>query len=218
MKIGEVLGVGRRIGARRRSRRHGAAAAPAAQPAAGCRAAALAAGRRRAADDADAPRRPPSAWPKEHDVDLGAVQGSGAGGRVTKQDVQARDRRQPQAPAPRSRRAPVAPPAPAPSPAAGRADAAPAGDRGEDARAHDQAPRDDRAAARRGAAHRGDAHDLQRGRHDGRHGAARAPQGSVQEAARRRPRHRVVLRQGERRRAHARSRSSTPRSRATRSC
>jgi pyruvate/2-oxoglutarate dehydrogenase complex dihydrolipoamide acyltransferase (E2) component len=64
------------------------------------------------------------------------------------------------------------------------------------ARAHVQAPRDDRPPPRRGTTHRRHAHHLQRGGHDRRDGAARAPQGGVSEAARRRARHRLLLRQG----------------------
>ena len=101
-------------------------------------------------------------------------------------DVEQRGRPQPTRRAPARRRS--LQPRRAAAPAIGRGRAA----------AHVEAARDDRAPAGRGAAHRRDADDVQRGRHDGRHGPARAPQGGVQEAARRRPRHRVVLRQGER--------------------
>ena len=70
-----------------------------------------------------------------------------------------------------------------------------------DARAHDEAARDHRAPAGRSAADRGHADHLQRGRHERRDAAARAPQGSVHQEIRRRRRHRVVLREGGDRRA-----------------
>jgi 2-oxoglutarate dehydrogenase E2 component (dihydrolipoamide succinyltransferase) len=59
---------------------------------------------------------------KEHDVKLGSVQGSGAAGRVMKQDVQ-NAIAPPAAPAPRSAQTPAAPPVPAaPRPAGDRAE------------------------------------------------------------------------------------------------
>ena len=157
---------------------------------------------------------------REQNVDAGDVKPSGP--RVTKADVErvrrsrrhagrgtgARSRRRHLD----ARRKPPAPSRPVAEPVV------PAGARAEDARAHVEAPRDDRAAPRRSAADRGDAHDLQRSRHVGGDGAARAPEGGVQDEARRRPRHRVVLRQGRGRRAARSSRASTPRSRATRWC
>ena len=58
------------------------------------------------------------------------------------------------------------------------------------------------------------ADDLQRGRHDGDHGAAREVQGQLREGARREARLHVVLRQGVRRRRASCSRASTPKSSA----
>ena len=64
-----------------------------------------------------------------------------------------------------------------------------------------QAAADHRAEPRRGAAHGRHADHVQRGRHERGDGPARAAQAGVQGALRRRPRHRLVLRQGQRRRA-----------------
>ena len=77
------------------------------------------------AQAADATRATPTAkrMAKDHDVNLGAVQGSGAAGRVMKQDVQNAIAK----PAPAAAKAP----APSPAPAAPPALRAPSGDRGE---------------------------------------------------------------------------------------
>ena len=74
-------------------------------------------------------------------------------------------------------------------------------------------------AAGRGAEHRRDADDVQRGRHDGGDGAARAPQAGVQGAVRRRPRASTsfFVKAVDRRAARVPA-ASTPRSRATRWC
>ena len=77
---------------------------------------------------------------KDHDVNLGAVQGSGTAGRVMKQDVQAAMA----APPPRQPRRRPRPPAPAPAapaPPQPAAAAEPADPPRREARAHDQAPR-----------------------------------------------------------------------------
>ena len=112
------------------------------------------------------------------------------GPRVTRADVEK------SAPAPKLR----ALQAPSPSEASVRQPPAPrSANRGT--HPHVQAARDHREAARRSAADRGHAHDVQRSGHVRRDDAARAPEGSVQGAARRAARHRVVLREGRRRRA-----------------
>ena len=156
---------------------------------------------------ADAPKATPTAkrMAKDHDVDLGSVQGSGTGGRVMKQDVQG------------------ALGAPRRGAGAGRAEAGgssrcsrqsrrgarapsgrrPAGERTEQRVRMTKRRADDRPPSRRGAAHGGDADDVQRDRHDGADVASRAAQGGVQEAAWRRPGHRLVLRQGQHRGAQA---------------
>ena len=148
------------------------------------------------------------------------VRGSGDAGRVMRRDVEQAARG-----AATSDAAASATPADAGRDAKARARAARcrssaprAGRAHRRARPHVEAARDDRPAAGRGAEHRRDAHDLQRGRHDGGDGAARAAQAGVQGAPRRRPRHR--RRSSSRRRSArcARSRASTRRSRATRWC
>ena len=62
--------------------------------------------------------------------------------------------------------------------------------------AHDQAAPDDRASPEGSAGERCHADDLQRGRHDQRHGAAQPVQGIVREEARREARLHVLLREG----------------------
>ncbi len=84
VKIGELLAVLDESGA--------AAAAPAGGNGAGAQSAPAAApAQPAAAPSADEPRSTPTArsMARAHDVNLGSVQGSGAGGRVMKQDVQA---------------------------------------------------------------------------------------------------------------------------------
>ncbi len=132
---------------------------------------------------------------------LSAVSGSGEAGRITKRDVVERL-------APPAAAVPAAPAAtsPARAPAPSKPAVAPAAAAGRRPRAEErvrmsQAPADDRAQSRRGAAHGRDADDVQRGRHDRGHGAPRTAQAGVQGAPRRRPGHRVVLRQGQCRRA-----------------
>ena len=71
-----------------------------------------------------------------------------------------------------------------------------AGPAARDPPADERHPPEDRPAPGRGAAHRRDPDDLQRGRHDAGHGAARPVQGHVQDEARRGPRLHVVLHQG----------------------
>jgi 2-oxoglutarate dehydrogenase E2 component (dihydrolipoamide succinyltransferase) len=108
-----------------------APAAPAAAPAAPA-APAAAAARPQAQIAGEEPRATPTAkrMAREHDVNLGAVQGSGSSGRVMKQDVQNAIGGAGKAPAPAAAPAPTAArpatPAPAPRPAA-----RPAGDRSE---------------------------------------------------------------------------------------
>ena len=116
--------------------------------------------------------------------------GSGDGGRVTKEDVQKfvgrSGRRARSLPPPvatwhhphptRPTRCNPLNPFNLPTPKQ------PAGRTQRRARADEQATRHHRQASRRGAAHGGDAHDLQRDRHDGRAGAARAAEGSLPEA------------------------------------
>ena len=195
---------GRRgAGRRRRERRQAPAAPPQPrqprsrrQPAAPTDVAA-------AADDAK-PRRP-HAHGQGSRREPRAVQGSGTAGRVMKQDVQGALRRPGRSRAGTGRR-PAAPPARRRRREAGRATSGPSrrpvpASRSEKRVRMTKRRADDRPAAGRGAAHGRDADDVQRDRHDRAHGAARAAQGGVQEAARRRPRHRVVLRQGEHRRA-----------------
>ena len=132
----------------------------------------------------------------QHDVDLTLVKGSGDAGRVMRRDVE-------QAAATTGGNGKGTPAARPPRPARRHrcVSAAPERRSHRGARAHVEAPRDDREAARRGAEHGGDAHHLQRGGHVRGDGAPRTPQADVQGAARRRPRHRVVLRQGLGRRA-----------------
>ena len=213
MKVGEVLGV--LDEARARLRPHagaGAAPAPAAAPKRERRRAAG-----RAARDADRAE----GGARQNEVDL--VERARQRRRRARDAARRRSSAAEPTPALRPRAGSGAAPA-APQPqgeagAARRRRSPPARRRSHRrARAHVEAPRDDRQAPRRGAEHRGDADDLQRGRHDRGDGAARAPQAGVQGAARRRPRHRVVLRQGGDRRAARASRASTPRSRATRWC
>jgi 2-oxoglutarate dehydrogenase E2 component (dihydrolipoamide succinyltransferase) len=121
VKIGELLAVVDESGA--------AAAAPA--PAAESKPAAKAAAPAPNGAAADDPRATPTARrvAKDHDVDLGNVQGSGSAGRVMKQDVQAAIA---PAPAPAaSKPAPAPAPVPAAEPAAPKPAAVPAGSRGE---------------------------------------------------------------------------------------
>ncbi len=114
-----------------------------------------------------------------------------SGPRVTKADVDRAGKGQPAA------KAPEAEAGRRPRRSAPRARAAASCEkrrrRARNARAHVEAPRDDRATPGRSAADGRAAHDLQRSGHVGGDGAARAPQGDVQDAARHRARHRVVL-------------------------
>jgi 2-oxoglutarate dehydrogenase E2 component (dihydrolipoamide succinyltransferase) len=123
VKIGEVLGVLDESGAAA-----SAPAATAATPAAsGPQAAPAAAAPQPPAAAADGPRATPTArrMAQQHDVNIGAVQGSGSAGRVMKQDVQAAMGKT-AAPAP-------TPAATAPAPAAKPAPVRrPAGDRSEE--------------------------------------------------------------------------------------
>src|SRR5687767_457901 len=116
VKIGELLAVVDESGAA------ASAPAPAAEPKPAAKPAAAAAKGSANGSPADDPRATPTARrvAKDHDVNLGNVQGSGSAGRVMKQDVQAAI-------------APVAAKAanPAPAPVAARPAAVPAGSRGE---------------------------------------------------------------------------------------
>jgi 2-oxoglutarate dehydrogenase E2 component (dihydrolipoamide succinyltransferase) len=125
VKIGELLAVVDESGA----------AAPAAAPAADAKPATKAAPASNGSAPADDARATPTARrvAKDHDVNLGAVQGTGSAGRVMKQDVQA-------AIAPTAAAKAAAKPAPAPppqtakpveAPAVSKPAAAPAGNRGE---------------------------------------------------------------------------------------
>jgi 2-oxoglutarate dehydrogenase E2 component (dihydrolipoamide succinyltransferase) len=123
VKIGELLAVVDESGATA-----AAAPAPAATPAAKPAAAASNGSANGPDDDA---RATPTARrvAKDHDVNLGSVQGSGSAGRVMKQDVQAAI-----APAKPAAATPAPPAAPAPvaaKPAAPKPAAVPAGSRGE---------------------------------------------------------------------------------------
>ena len=178
VKIGDVLGTiaegaattpGRSSAARGRRTGPLTAAAPAAQP--------------KSTNGRGVPATPSARKAaREQNVELSSVPAEGP--RVTKADVDKRvrgreDRRE--AGSGQSRRARAEqgrgasaeavdrPPIAAPSArvAHGRSDAQP-----EETRAHVEAPRDDRQAARRGAADRRDAHDVQRSRHERRDGAA----------------------------------------------
>ena len=207
VKVGEVLGVIDDAAARERRQRTPALRARRASAAE----AGSSARKQRPQPKAAAARRRVDAdgaqGGEEKAVDLARVRGSGDAGRVMRRDVAGGGRRREGAARVRQRqrrrargrhrakpgRAPRRPVAEVPAVQPGRAH--------RRAHPHVEAARDDRAPARRGAEHRGDAHDLQRGRHDGGDGAARAPQAVVQGTPRRRPRHRVVLRQGVDRRA-----------------
>ena len=172
--VGALLGpinegaAGRRGKARRRS-----AAKPLRPPAA----APLPAAAPKAAPS-DAPLAPSvRKLSAESGVDAATVPGSGKDGRVTKGDMLAAIEKAASAPTagqPAGRRRPVR----APSPADDR--------RARRTREDDAAAPDHRAAPEGSAEHRRHAHDLQRGRHGPRHGAARAVQGRVREEARRR--------------------------------
>jgi 2-oxoglutarate dehydrogenase E2 component (dihydrolipoamide succinyltransferase) len=115
-----------------------AAAKPAAQPAAAAQAPAAPPAEPQAQPDGAAPVAPPAEEPaeptgplsplvrrmaREYSIDLNKVKGTGAGGRITKQDLEGHMARQQQAPAPESAPAPAAAPPPAP---ASSAQAAPA--------------------------------------------------------------------------------------------
>jgi 2-oxoglutarate dehydrogenase E2 component (dihydrolipoamide succinyltransferase) len=119
VKIGELLAVVDESGT--------ATAAPPA-PAADSKSAAKAAAPATNGAAADDPRATPTARrvAKDHDVNLGNVQGSGSAGRVMKQDVQAAITPASSKPAPAPAPAPVAAKPAAPKPAA-----VPAGNRGE---------------------------------------------------------------------------------------
>ena len=130
VKIGELLAVVDESGAAA-SAPSAAAAKPSAAPTAAPQAAAA---------STEAPRATPTARKiaQEHDVNIGAVQGSGSAGRVMKQDVQAAlDKSAPAAPAPAAARSaspqPATPAAKAPAPATAATPAPrrPAGDRSE---------------------------------------------------------------------------------------
>jgi pyruvate dehydrogenase E2 component (dihydrolipoamide acetyltransferase) len=117
-----------------------AAAKPAAQPAAAAQAPAAPpaeppapAAEPQAQADGAAPVAPPAEEPaeptgplsplvrrmaREYSIDLNKVKGTGAGGRITKQDLEGHMARQKQAPAPESAPAPAAAPPPAPAPPA----------------------------------------------------------------------------------------------------
>jgi len=120
VKVGELLAVvdesGAGAGAAKAATGNGAAAATPA-PAAAPPAAAPA-----AAPQAEELRATPTAkrMAKEHDVNIGAVQGSGAAGRVMKQDVQNAIAPAPKPAAPAAAKAPAAPPRPQPRPAGDR--------------------------------------------------------------------------------------------------
>jgi 2-oxoglutarate dehydrogenase E2 component (dihydrolipoamide succinyltransferase) len=128
VKIGELLAVIDESGAAA----NGHAPKPAVKAAATVTAPAAA-----VATAADAPKATPTAKriAKDHDVDLGSVQGSGAGGRVMKQDVQGALGAPAAAPAPAAAAAKPAAPAPAATkpaaPAAPPRPAARPGDRTE---------------------------------------------------------------------------------------
>ena len=120
VKVGELLAVvdesGAGAGAAKAATGNGAAAATPA-PAAAPPAAAPA-----AAPQAEELRATPTAkrMAKEHDVNIGAVQGSGTAGRVMKQDVQNAIAPAPKPAAPAAAKAPAAPPRPQPRPAGDR--------------------------------------------------------------------------------------------------
>jgi 2-oxoglutarate dehydrogenase E2 component (dihydrolipoamide succinyltransferase) len=138
VKIGELLAVVDESGAAAPAPEPAPAAEPKAEAKAKTAAPAAAAAQANgaAADDA---RATPTARrvAKDHDVNLGTVQGSGAGGRVMKQDVQAAIAAPPaakSAPAAAKAEPAAAPATPAPAaakPAARPAAAVPAGSRGE---------------------------------------------------------------------------------------
>jgi 2-oxoglutarate dehydrogenase E2 component (dihydrolipoamide succinyltransferase) len=124
VKIGELLAVvDESAAAKPAAAGDAAAAAPAVGASASAAAAASTAAPAARAEAADAPKATPTAkrMAKDNDVNLGAVQGSGAAGRVMKQDVQ-NAMAKPAAPAPASAPAP----APAATPAPARQAAAPA--------------------------------------------------------------------------------------------
>ena len=199
----------------RRPRRRQPAPSRAAAPAAG----------RASAEPATAAAEEPRATPTARNAARGStksisrsVRGSGDAGRVMRRDVEQAARGNGRR-APRRRRPPPAPPAPQASPAPPVAEDRRVRRRSHRrARAHVEAPRDDRprlVEAQSTAAMLTTFNEVDM---TGGDGAARAPQAGVQGAPRRRPRHRVVLRQGRRSARCARSRGSTPRSRATRWC
>ena len=122
----------------------------------------------------------------EHNLDLGAIAGSGKRGQVLKGDVLGGARRRPRLP---SRRRPLL------QPCQSRAHDDPGRRGARGARAPDQAAPDDRAAPQGGAEHRRHADDLQRGRHDRGDGAAGQVQRRFREEARREARLHGLLRQ-----------------------
>ena len=124
VKIGELLAVIDESGASA----NGSSPKPAARAAETVAAPATA-----AATAADAPKATPTAKriAKDHDVDLGSVQGSGAGGRVMKQDVQGALGAPAVAPAPAAASKPAAPAPAAARPSAPAAPPRPAARPGE---------------------------------------------------------------------------------------
>jgi len=133
VKIGELLAVVDESAAAKPAAAGDSAtpAPPAAAAAASASSAAAAQAPAARAEAADAPKATPTAkrMAKDHDVNLGAVQGSGAAGRVMKQDVQ-NAMAKPAAPAPASAPAP-APARQVPPPQAAKAPQRAAGERGE---------------------------------------------------------------------------------------
>ena len=222
---------GRRVAGRHRRRgRRAPAAAPPRPVSAAARRAARGAGAGEPPSDArDGQRATPTArkLAAEHAIDLGQVAASGEGGRVVKRDVEAASRRprrrlarrrrtgQPRPPARRQRpRLLHARPAPLPSAPVVQSPARKPGDRTEERQRMSKRRLTiarNLVEAQRTAAMLTTFNEIDM---SAVMALPRAPQGRVQEGARRRAGHRVVLREGALSARCRPSRASTPRSRA----